>query len=37
MPTNAGFGNVVDDLQYETLKCPDNFLNETIINTPPLI
>jgi hypothetical protein len=37
MPTNAGFGNVVGDTQYDTLRCPDNFLNETTINTPPLI
>jgi hypothetical protein len=32
MPTSAGFGNIVDDSQYERLLCPDNFLNETTVN-----
>lgn len=36
-PTNAGFGNFVGDSQYDTLLCPPNFLNETTVNTPPLI
>jgi hypothetical protein len=37
MPTNAGFGNIVTNQQYDTLRCPDNFLNETTVNLPPLI
>jgi len=37
MPTSAGFGNIVGDSQYEKLLCPDKFLNETTVNTSPLI
>jgi hypothetical protein len=37
MPTSAGFGNIVDDSQYDKLLCPDSFLNETTVNTSPLI
>ena len=37
MPTSAGFGNIVDDSQYDKLLCPDSFLNETTINISPLI
>lgn len=36
-PTNVGYGNNVSDSNYNTLACPDNFLNETTINVPPLI
>jgi hypothetical protein len=37
MPTSAGFGNIVDDSQYDKLLCPDSFLNETTVNISPLI
>jgi hypothetical protein len=36
-PTSAGFGNIVGDSQFNTLLCPDNFLNETTVNISPLI
>jgi len=36
-PTNSGFGNIVNDTHYNTLLCPDSFLNETTINVSPLI
>ena len=31
------FGTQVDEDDFLTMKCPDNFLSETIINEPPLI
>lgn len=36
-PTNVGFGVSVNNSNYNTLSCPNNFLNETIVNIPPLI
>jgi len=36
-PTNSGFGSTVTNSNYNTLGCPDNFLDETIVNVPPLI
>ena len=36
-PTTDGFGDQVDNANYTTLRCPDNFLNETIVNTGRLI
>lgn len=33
----TGFGSMVDANTYLKLHCPDNFLNETTVNTPPLI
>lgn len=36
-PTSSGFGNIVDDSHFDKLFCPDSFLNETTVNTPPLI
>jgi len=33
----TGFGSLVDSNTYTTLHCPDNFLNETTVNVPPLI
>ena len=35
--TIDGFGNLVDNSNYDTLACPDNFLNETTVNVSPLI
>jgi len=32
-----GFGQLVNNTNYTTLKCPDNFLNETTVNVSPLI
>jgi len=31
------FGTQVDEDDFLTMKCPDNFLSETTINEPPLI
>lgn len=36
-PTTDGFGDQVDNANYTTLRCPDNFLNETTVNTGRLI
>jgi len=36
-PTAVGFGGLVNNTNYTTLKCPDNFLNETTVNVSPLI
>lgn len=36
-PTNAGFGVNVNNTNYDTLNCPDSFLNETTVNVSPLI
>ena len=36
-PTTEGFGSLVDNNSYETLRCPDNFLQETTVNTGRLI
>ena len=36
-PTSVGFGVSVNNSNYSTLGCPDNFLNETTVNTTPLI
>ena len=36
-PTNPGFGTPSDGTDFGALRCPDNFLSETTINTPPLI
>lgn len=37
-PTStSGFGNQVNSTNYDTLACPDNFLNETTVNVSPLI
>jgi len=36
-PTNPGFGSTVTNSNYDTLRCPDNFLNETTVNVSPLI
>ena len=33
----TGFGSLVDNNTYTTLHCPDNFLNETTVNTGRLI
>ena len=33
----TGFGSLVDNNTYNTLHCPDNFLNETTVNISPLI
>jgi len=33
----TGFGKKVDNSNYDTLQCPDNFLNETTVNVSPLI
>lgn len=35
-PTGS-FGTPVNNNNYDTLACPDNFLNETTVNVPPLI
>ena len=32
-----GFGQLVNNTNYTTLACPDNFLNETTVNISPLI
>ena len=36
-PTVEGFGDSVDNQNYDTLKCPSNFLGETTVNTGRLI
>jgi hypothetical protein len=36
-PTTVGFGVSVNNTNYDTLRCPDNFLSETTVNVPPLI
>ena len=36
-PTNVGFGVSVNNTNYTTLRCPNQFLNETTVNHPPLI
>ena len=36
-PTSDGFGNNVNNTNYDLLVCPDNFLNETTVNISPLI
>ena len=36
-PTTNGFGDEVDNANYTTLRCPNNFLNETTVNTGRLI
>ncbi len=36
-PTVEGFGDLVDNQNYDTLKCPSNFLGETTVNTGRLI
>lgn len=36
-PTVVGYGNSVNNDNYVTLDCPDNFLNETTVNVSPLI
>ena len=36
-PTTVGYGNSVNNSNYDTLNCPDNFLNETTVNVSPLI
>jgi len=36
-PTTVGFGVSVNSTNYDTLRCPSNFLTETTINVPPLI
>jgi len=36
-PTAVGFGASVNNTNYTTLACPDNFLNETTVNVSPLI
>ena len=36
-PTTQGFGTLVDSSNYNELRCPGNFLNETTINTGRLI
>ena len=33
----TGFGSLVDNRSYNALHCPDNFLNETTVNTGRLI
>lgn len=36
-PTTVGYGNSVNNTNYDDLRCPDNFLNETTVNISPLI
>jgi hypothetical protein len=36
-PTGVGYGTSVNNTNYDELKCPDNFLNETTVNVSPLI
>jgi len=36
-PTGDGFGDLVGSANYDTLRCPDDFLNKTTVNTSPLI
>ena len=36
-PTTEGFSDLVDRTNYDRLRCPDDFLNKTTVNTSPLI
>jgi hypothetical protein len=36
-PTAEGFSDLVDSTNYDSLRCPDDFLNKTTVNTSPLI
>ena len=36
-PTTVGFGVSVNNTNYDSLRCPNNFLGETTVNVPPLI
>ena len=36
-PTTVGFGVSTTNVNYDELKCPSNFLQETTVNVPPLI
>jgi len=36
-PTTQGFGNSVGNSNYDSLKCPDEFVAETTVNISPLI
>ena len=36
-PDSAGFGTLVTSTNYNEMKCPGNFLNETTVNTGRLI
>ena len=36
-PTTVGFGVSSTNVNYDELKCPSNFLQETTVNIPPLI
>jgi hypothetical protein len=36
-PTVVGFGVSVNNTNYDNLRCPNSFLNETTVNVPPLI
>ena len=36
-PNNPGYGTLASNTHYDTLKTPDNFLNETTVNVKPLI
>ena len=36
-PDSAGFGTLVTSTNYDEMKCPGNFLNETTVNTGRLI
>ena len=36
-PDSAGFGTLVTSANYNEMKCPGNFLNETTVNTGRLI
>ena len=36
-PESAGFGTLVTSANYNEMKCPGNFLNETTVNTGRLI
>ena len=36
-PEDPGFGTLVDSTNYNTMRCPGQFLNETTVNTGRLI
>jgi len=36
-PTTVGYGNSVNNTNYDDLACPNNFLTETTVNISPLI
>ena len=36
-PNNPGYGTLASNTHYDTLRTPDNFLNETTVNVKPLI